>query len=183
MQSQSLEEKAGGNLVHRPFGSVYTSLKSEVKESLSEEQEDFIHSLDKFQAPYLQEKLLTDKRFETPEEYQEAFTEFKKYIALTQLSGTRKLSMASKRVDEVWHQFILFTPQYHKFCEENLGGYLHHLPKTSYTPLDKDGKKKFIDSYRKTFGNIPSLWDIKSKSDPCDACGPDACAPDDISPM
>ena len=66
--------------------------------------------------------------------------------------------MTSTQVDEVWHQFILFTPQYHKFCKEMLGGYFHHIPKTSLTPLDPKGGENFIESYRKIFGEIHKIW-------------------------
>ena len=60
-----------------------------------------------------------------------ALTEFKKYVALSEICRDDiTMTMTSKKVDEVWHQFILFTPQYHKFCKEMLGRYFHHIPKT-----------------------------------------------------
>lgn len=31
-------------------------------------------------------------------------------------------------LDEMWHNFILFTKEYHRFCTEHFGKYLHHLP-------------------------------------------------------
>jgi hypothetical protein len=31
-------------------------------------------------------------------------------------------------VDEMWHSFILCTRDYQRFCDENLGGYIHHQP-------------------------------------------------------
>lgn len=33
-------------------------------------------------------------------------------------------------LDEMWHTFILFTQDYSRFCNEYLGGYVHHLPTT-----------------------------------------------------
>lgn len=33
-------------------------------------------------------------------------------------------------LDEMWHTFILFSQDYHKFCETNFGYYLHHMPTT-----------------------------------------------------
>ncbi|MFY0675119.1 MAG: hypothetical protein JXQ87_17120 [Bacteroidia bacterium] len=31
-------------------------------------------------------------------------------------------------VDNAWHEFILFTRLYHKFCDEHFGRYVHHSP-------------------------------------------------------
>lgn len=33
-------------------------------------------------------------------------------------------------LDEMWHTFILFTHPYMQFCDDYLGGYLHHSPTT-----------------------------------------------------
>lgn len=33
-------------------------------------------------------------------------------------------------IDEMWHNFILFTPAYHAFCQMHFQKYLHHLPAT-----------------------------------------------------
>ncbi len=31
-------------------------------------------------------------------------------------------------IDDMWHEFILFTEDYTNFCDEYFGGYMHHLP-------------------------------------------------------
>ena len=100
------------------------------------------------------------------DEYQEAFTEFKKYVGLIGMHG-QQLAMMSEPVDNVWHQFILFTQQYHDFCDDFLGGYLHHVPKTSHTPLDKQNKRTLTSLYKQTFGDPSSLWDIKADCSSC----------------
>lgn len=33
-------------------------------------------------------------------------------------------------IDEMWHNFILFTMEYHEFCEKYFGYYIHHGPAT-----------------------------------------------------
>ncbi|MEJ7658804.1 MAG: hypothetical protein WKG07_03825 [Hymenobacter sp.] len=33
-------------------------------------------------------------------------------------------------IDEMWHNFILFTPAYHAFCQAHFQKYLHHVPAT-----------------------------------------------------
>ncbi len=141
---------------------------------LSAEQRQLLNRLDLFEAPYLEEKLLKDGVFESAEEYQEAFREFKKFATLRALYGEGQ-GMASKKVDEVWHQFILFTRQYHAFCREFLGDYFHYNPKTSHTPLSKGAKSNLFSRYKAVFGDMPDVWD-KGRlecGDCCEGCNCD----------
>ena len=41
---------------------------------------------------------------------------------------TAKDNSPDRDVDEAWHDFILFTREYHEFCEKFCGGYVHHVP-------------------------------------------------------
>lgn len=43
-------------------------------------------------------------------------------------SGMKFVSMPSKVVDDLWHEFILYTREYHAFCKAAFGGYMHHVP-------------------------------------------------------
>lgn len=45
-------------------------------------------------------------------------------------------------LDEMWHNFILFTREYSHFCKELFGQYLHHSPNT------ESNKKKEADKYK-----------------------------------
>lgn len=38
------------------------------------------------------------------------------------------VSMPSKVVDDLWHEFILFTQHYDEFCKKAFGKFLHHTP-------------------------------------------------------
>lgn len=51
-------------------------------------------------------------------------------------------SMPSKVVDDAWHEFILHTREYHGFCEEAFGKFLHHTPAETFEKLQSNGKKK-----------------------------------------
>jgi hypothetical protein len=72
--------------------------------------------------------------------------------------------MHSLRIDEVWHQFILFTREYGAFCQRYFCSYVHHSP--SNAPQPKEQKKvetaswaMFRDRYLQLFGRAPSdLW-------------------------
>ncbi len=50
------------------------------------------------------------------------------YFQICVMAGGRFVSMPSQAVDDLWHDFILFTRQYERFCEQAFGQYLHHTP-------------------------------------------------------
>ena len=43
-------------------------------------------------------------------------------------SGCRFVAMPSQAVDDLWHEFILYTRAYEAFCGKAFGGFLHHTP-------------------------------------------------------
>lgn len=43
-------------------------------------------------------------------------------------SGRRYVSMPSQVVDDLWHEFILYTKHYEVFCRQAFGRFLHHTP-------------------------------------------------------
>jgi hypothetical protein len=81
-----------------------------------------------FEAPYLVEKLLKDRIVTSDSEARLLFREVKRYFYLTRSDQSRIWEMNSLRVDEVWHQFVLFTRQYFEFCNRYYGAYLPHSP-------------------------------------------------------
>src|SRR3989344_5735287 len=119
---------------------------------LSDRQKKMLKKLHSFRAPYLEEKLL-EKEIFSKKEYNHHFKEFKRYIALTQMTAA-PLAVLTSEVDEVWHQFILFTREYHDFCDEVAGDYIHHVPSTRRTPLPPDATQNTITHYQKYFGNL-----------------------------
>lgn len=42
--------------------------------------------------------------------------------------GRQFVSMPSQVADDLWHEFILYTRHYDKFCSEAFGGFMHHTP-------------------------------------------------------
>jgi hypothetical protein len=73
---------------------------------------------------------------------EQAFQETLKYLWLTrkhaldlQGNGTDPglpraciMLRSMQEIDEMWHEFILFTQDYTEFCHQYFGEYLHHLP-------------------------------------------------------
>ena len=46
------------------------------------------------------------------------------------MSGKRFVSMPSRVADDLWHEFILYTREYKRFCRQafGFGAFLHHTP-------------------------------------------------------
>ncbi|AMO47401.1 hypothetical protein [Kosakonia oryzendophytica] len=86
---------------------------------------------------YQNEDLITKFRKEwnvTQEEAEDIFYETKKFLYLAARCQTECFNISvyeqMQVIDEMWHTFVLFTDRYHHFCEEYLGGFLHHFPFT-----------------------------------------------------
>ena len=52
----------------------------------------------------------------------------REYFLFCRQAGRRMVAMPSQAVDDAWHEFILFTRQYDKFCRHAFGRFLHHTP-------------------------------------------------------
>ena len=79
--------------------------------SPNDEVRDFRGAL-AYDAPFLIEKLNKDQIVDSAAEGEMLFTEVKRYLVLTRLDPHISWQMYSTRVDEVWHQFVLFTHEY-----------------------------------------------------------------------
>ena len=115
-----------------------------------------------YEAPFLIEKLLKDHIVETAEEAEALFVEVKRYIVLARSDRTKNWTMHSRRIDEVWHQFILFTKEYGEFCQRYFGNYVHHSPSNApngETKVDAASWAMFRERYLELFGlPPPDLW-------------------------
>lgn len=50
------------------------------------------------------------------------------YFQICLVLRRKPVAMPSKVVDLAWHEFILFTMSYQKFCGQAFGRFLHHTP-------------------------------------------------------
>jgi hypothetical protein len=66
------------------------------------------------------------------------FTETQKFLFICQLKGIF-IPDDLLIIDEMWHNFILFTKEYNSFCMVHFGKYFHHLPATK---KEKEEQKK-----------------------------------------
>ncbi|WP_394779813.1 glycine-rich domain-containing protein [Undibacterium sp.] len=52
----------------------------------------------------------------------------RQYFLVYLKCGYRPVSMPSQVVDELWHEFILYTKNYQLFCRKAFGRFMHHTP-------------------------------------------------------
>lgn len=118
------------NLVSNQFNeSLSANLKScPLEKALSYQNDDIVY---KFLEQY-------DISFD---EANDIFLETKKWLWLCGQPTTEKLHMSESLwiLDEMWHNFVLFTREYTNYCHDCFGKYIHHAP----TPQsEKEQRKK-----------------------------------------
>jgi len=93
-----------------------------------------------------------------PERAAELFEQTKRYLVIGRLVGAELAP--SPAVDALWHTWILFTYDYHVFCEK-VGGYIHHKPLPPGSP-EQPPLEPTIELLRAGFGQIDVLaWPIE----------------------
>jgi hypothetical protein len=112
--------------------------------------------LDAYDLSFVHERAETEGLFEG-EDVPRIEQEFRNFMKLV-LSEVGPLAVIDRRVDEFWHSFILFTPQYQTFCRNVIGFFVHHQPRTSTTPVPQLAVTNFVEAYRKRFGKLDSFW-------------------------
>jgi hypothetical protein len=119
-----------------------------------------------FEAPYLIRKLLLQKIVASEAEALALFDEVKRYLLLVDADPARAYPMTSLRVDEAWHQFVLFTIEYTDFCQRGFGRYMHHSPSNApdmeavLGGRQEATREELAATYRSLFGmDLPAVWD------------------------
>jgi hypothetical protein len=118
----------------------------------------------RFEAPYVIEKLVKNRVVDTADEGEALFAEAKKFLILSYVDSDVSWNMYSARVDEAWHQFVLFTTQYVDFCHRYFGEYLHHNPSNAPKAQGRPALKPstfegFRARYESFFGEpLPDVW-------------------------
>ncbi len=75
------------------------------------------------------------------EEAGDVFVETKKWLWLASQVESGALSITDPLliIDEMWHNFVLFTLDYARYCTDCFGRYIHHAPTTQ---RDKERRRK-----------------------------------------
>lgn len=115
-----------------------------------------------YEAPFLSDKLLKLKVVRSADEATSLFSEVKKYLVLCEVHRASTIPMFSRRVDEVWHQFVLFTAHYDAFARSYFGKFVHHNPVEAATDADNLVPEmtfaEFRAAYEALFGALPDAW-------------------------
>lgn len=127
----------------------------------------------------------------TPEEAITLFADTKRFLYL---SGTVPGRWGPpEKIDACWHEFILHTEEYAKFCTGYFGRFIHHHPRRPTDP-PKDGARprKTLSAVREIFGkDLSQNWVFPNMkpflknenildedifvAGPCDSCGCSPC--------
>ncbi len=139
-------------------GDPRTALGIRPTVSLSTREIKIIENISAFQMDFVFWKLVEDKKI-SPRVIPLAEKEFKRFVALVAI-WKKPMAMISPVIDEVWHQFILFTGPYSLFCRKTVGHFIDHLPDTPSTPVPAIAGQNFLDGYKSFFGEIERIWFI-----------------------
>lgn len=80
---------------------------------------------------HVKERLLAKEALE-PHEYDLYLMEMKRYLVLT--TFMESVPMYNDKVDRIWHEMILFTKSYSRFCNSYAGRMIHHEPNMNPVP-------------------------------------------------
>lgn len=112
------------------------------------------------------------------EEIDDVEIEYKKYLALC--IGFPSIGFPTPlKLDDLWHQHILFAKDYQSMCQNVFGRFLHHSPFTDGRKADQAAKAKMFSFAQSEFGNVPEwAWGSFAgcEQDNCGSTdGPNSC--------
>lgn len=124
---------------------------------------DFISRLGKLETSVCLDKVkdrLKHLHLWSDEEAEEAKIDFIRFAGLAQL--TQKELVPTKRIDEFWHTFLIYTKMYKEWCELNWGEdwFFHHQPGHK-----GDGSWEFTKNLAKQVYGV--TWEESAMADSC----------------
>lgn len=120
--------------------------------NLSFEQKQKLAKLQDYDLSFVAQRL-NNKQLLPSHLIESAIIDFKRFIGLVVL-GYSNLSVPSREVDEVWHNFILYTKEYHLFSNRFYGKYIHHCPSDSKFSTSKKSSRDTLNIYKKYFSEL-----------------------------
>lgn len=129
------------------------------RQAIAETIERWAQQLEE-EAPLLLTKL--EKLALTPEvEPRQLLREVLKFLWL--VSQSKRSLTPSHTVDLGWHEFILFTKAYARFCEQQLGRFIHHTPDDNQAQ-SRNRFSQTVYRYSSVFGQPPeAIWGADAK--------------------
>ncbi len=95
-----------------------------------------------------QERLISIEGWH-PDDVKEVMVQYRRYLRLRRkYFDNGKELPPSKCIDEAWHAHVLHTVEYHQFCSEVFGEYLHHHPHRAHEASTEALEKAFAETQR-----------------------------------
>ena len=107
------------------FGLSPKSLETKPIKGLKKLSDNLERSLSKGYMENVEERVRKENKLEE-NEYEWRLLDLKRYFILTSL--LKETPMFSEKVDELWHQMLMFTREYEDFSQKYVGTTLHHRP-------------------------------------------------------
>ncbi|HEX7724814.1 MAG TPA: hypothetical protein VF438_03720 [Candidatus Paceibacterota bacterium] len=125
---------------------------------------------------------MIDKLGWSEEEATLGFEDVKRFLYLCGVHRGRTF-IPSQRIDEVWHNFILFTEEYQQFCYGHFGRFIHHRPHRKDDPKPcTDMAVVTLRAATEVFGALSPNWMFVRKdgsvlnAEASSECGPSSCS-------
>jgi hypothetical protein len=83
----------------------------------------------------------------SPQQIERVSLGLKQFFRAYHRGGYRPVAMPSQAVDDLWHEFILYTKSYDDFCQKAFGRFLHHTPAAVLKP----GQNKTNEGLRRVW--------------------------------
>jgi hypothetical protein len=117
------------------FETLSDTVRSKIRAWRRRESEIFIRD---YQFPSgIRTKLAERLQLSDPKAINRLLDGLRDYFLLCLDRRDLALGMPSQGVDAAWHEFILWTRDYTRFCEQAFGQYLHHIPNDEPEPGDR----------------------------------------------
>ncbi|MDQ0268437.1 hypothetical protein [Cytobacillus purgationiresistens] len=89
----------------------------------------------------LKQRVLKENPKWADHEFEWAYFELNRYFVMNSL--LKSVPMFSDKVDDVWHEMLMFTREYEQFSKAFYGDYLHHSPNAEGMPMP--GERALFD--------------------------------------
>lgn len=133
-------------------------LQPEVHEKLFPLIEHLNQSLDANYVEQVRERVIREHQISLTE-WENRWFEWQRYLILVAIF--RNVPMYSREIDEIWHEMLMFTKDYDRFCEQFLKAPLHHTPKLPGSGFNQQEKARFDWYYATLFQPTPysdQIW-------------------------
>ena len=162
-----------------PIGHLVVSATTEATTAAMTvpKEPEILECILKFRSPEIPRRIAQKAGIPT-EKAEELFVETLKYLYVCRQARKARISVAPSLIlDDGWHNFILFTKEYARFCKEYVGEFIHHVP-----DIGEPNQERYVISRQvaeSLLGPLDSaIWPEAGMADccqsipPCSSCQP-----------